>query len=295
MGSNIPRRHHYIPKMLLKHFCDDNGKLWMFNKTENIVYPSSQRKAFVEKNQYAHSRMDVSGNVTSTYEYENALGALESEADPIVRMIIGSARCGEQLDLSPNDSAIVKRFLLALARRTRESQARMSAEKDADVIYYNAAKLIAENQGFAPLPEMPLFYQIELISRLRNMSISNVDARFAAGEHPQEQERTELFSREIDLCVMAIQSQNRSFIIGSHGFTIFPTIGEKRRVLGNIFPIAHNVAISLVKKQGKNFLFILDRRNDRYIKAVNMSTLRDSGIVASRSETLIRSLSTKLA
>ena len=171
----------------------------------------------------------------------------------------------------------------------------MSAERNADLIYYNAAKLIAEEQGFAPLPEMSSFYQNELISRLRNMSISNVDARFAAGEHPYEQERTELFSRANNLCVLAIRSPNRSFIIGSHGFTIFPTIGEKRWVLGNIFPIAHNVAISLVKKQGKNVLFNLDRRNDRFIKAVNMSTLRDSRIVASRSETLIRALSTKLA
>ena len=44
MTTDFPKRPHYIPKMLLKHFCDDNGQLWVGNKDwDDVIRLSPER------------------------------------------------------------------------------------------------------------------------------------------------------------------------------------------------------------------------------------------------------------
>ena len=51
-NAHRSKRHHYIPRMLLKHFCDADGKLWYGIRRDQIVVRLSSRKAFVETNLY---------------------------------------------------------------------------------------------------------------------------------------------------------------------------------------------------------------------------------------------------
>ncbi len=52
---NIPKRHHYVPQMLLRRFCDENGKLWLFNKKapQLGVTFASPEAAFFQKHFYS--------------------------------------------------------------------------------------------------------------------------------------------------------------------------------------------------------------------------------------------------
>ena len=74
MGSNIPRRHHYIPRMLLNNFCDDDGQLWVGDNFRKKIYKSHVNKVFVERNFYA--TFDFV-NKQYSYEYERVLGGVE--------------------------------------------------------------------------------------------------------------------------------------------------------------------------------------------------------------------------
>ena len=47
MGSDRSHRHHYIPKMLLKNFCDDDGRLWMGERTGGRIFSSTPKNVFV--------------------------------------------------------------------------------------------------------------------------------------------------------------------------------------------------------------------------------------------------------
>ena len=144
MKSNLSRRHYYIPKMLLKNFCDD-GRLWVGDRTNKQIYPSTPRKEFVEKDLYMRSSIDVPesydekewlGDITMSDEHEKTLSQIESAAAPAIRRIIEQARCNQCPQLIPEDSNRWKRFMLAIARRTPESRARVVPDKSFDDIFY---------------------------------------------------------------------------------------------------------------------------------------------------------------
>ena len=52
MADNEPRRHHYVPQFLLKHFGDPNGKVHVFDKKLNAVRHQSTKKIAFENDMY---------------------------------------------------------------------------------------------------------------------------------------------------------------------------------------------------------------------------------------------------
>ena len=297
MRSNLSRRHHYIPKMLLKNFCDD-GTLWVGDRTNKKIYQCTPENVFVKKDLYMRSSIDVPKNydekewlsdIIMSDEYEKTLSQIESDAAPAIRRIIEQTRCNQCPQLSPEDRNHWKQFMLAIARRTPESRARVMPESFDD-IFYEATKKVAEKDSYMGLPDKDSFYSDPRISKLKDIIKSNNDAMFAAGDHPRGWEEVERFCREQGLYAVVIGMPNRSFVIGSHGLAIVQSSYKNDPAQGSWLPIAHDVAITPTSIPDKEYFYRLDRNSDLVIKRINRASAAQSQIIAGRSKALICSL-----
>lgn len=303
MGSHRSRRHHYIPEMLLKNFCDDDGQLWVNDRTVGKIYPSTPKNVFVRRDlntsydfpsaPRSDKEEEFFDSIEASDEYEQILSRLEGEADSVVQKVIKQARDLQCLQLSSEDRNTLKRFILAMARRTPESQRRITPDKSFDEIFYNAATAIAKKDNYRGLPEKAAFYQDPRIAKLKAMTGANVVARFAAGAHPRERKVEEQFCHETGLGIMVICMPKRAFVIGSHGLAIV------RRSQGNAptreswLPIAHDVAVGPTSFPDREFLLPLDRSRDGTIRSINSASAAQSQIIAGRSEALVRAFKEK--
>ena len=212
--------------MLLKNFLDERGRIWVSDGKK--VYASKPKDVFVEGHLYTKSDFsNFQGNIDSktflesapkSYEFEERLGEIEDAAAPAIRHIIEQARLGNPPRLTGEMLTTCKRFIIAMARRTPESQARLASSLDIDA-FYEAAKLAADQDNF-PLPDKESLYRNPDLVQLRHGVMKNTNARFAAGAHPLLEIDTQNFLEETGLCLAIIRTKKRSFIAGSHGLTI---------------------------------------------------------------------------
>ena len=299
MGDNIPRRQHYIPVMLLENFCDANGRVWVGR--DGKTFPTNPNNVFAKRDLNTIFNLGSAPNVKDfeerfrsaerNDEYEtNVLNQIESKAKPAISRIIDQARLSRCPELTPELDDAWKQFAITQARRTPESQERVSADVRFDDAWYEAAARAADKQNY-PLPDKATLYQDPHVRRLVEMSRSNIDARFAAGDHPNEREQSEKFSRETGLCVAVIRMPDRGFIVGSHGITIVESDDEVGPVKGSWLPIAYDVAVQVTAHPDRETLVILDNNDGhRVITMINRASVARSRMIAGRSETLVRSL-----
>ncbi len=226
---------------------------------------------------------------TMSDEYEKALSQIESDAAPVIQRIIKQVRSNKFPQLILKDRDHWNQFMLAMARRTPESRARIMPEKFED-IFYEATKKVAEKESFLGLPDKKKFYSDPNISKLKNIIKSNNDGMFAAGDHPFGQDEVDRFCRETGLYVVVIGIPNRSFVIGSHGLAIVQSSYKNDPAEGSWLPIAHDVAVKPTFSPNKESLYRLGRDSDLIIKRINRASATQSRKIAGRSKDLISSL-----
>lgn len=285
MGANRPRRHHYIPEMLLRNFCDGEGVLWVGDKKRGKCYSATPKNIFVESNLY--SNYDYSRG-TDSYEYEQALSKIESKAKPAISSVIEKVRGELNPRLESKLDKCLKEFVIAMARRTPESQARVFGEVDRsyEEVFDSVVKDFLKDAGH-DAPEQEWFDRDPRVLKLKQTMKANHSANFAAGEHHILQEELKRFSRETGWGFALIELPKRSFVIGSHGLTVMQ---EGTSLGGNWLPISHDVAIQVTVFPDRGFKLCLDHKNESIIKSINRATTAQSDIIAGRSEALVRSL-----
>ena len=287
---NNPLGQHYIPEMLLKHFCDDDGYLWVGDRQKGRVWKSKPRQAFKIKHLYTNFSVDAKTNNLGhkSYEYEKALGVIETRAAPILESIIEQVRRKKTPQFSYEQETVLKHFMFAIARRTPESQKRLVSTKDFEDMYYEVAEEHATKQGY-PLPDKETLYKdLQTVREIKHAK-HNVDARYAAGNHPRMQETEKKFCDETGLAFFCIGTPKRSFVIGSHGISILQFAqGEEHGCL----PISHDICVTPTPHPNETTLHFLGHGNkhDRFIKKFNKSTAVRSQQIAGRSKSLINSL-----
>ncbi len=242
---------------------------------------------FVINDLYTEHALDPdTGDLTKKgYKYDKAIGKLESAAGTVVNEIIEKARGKKCPELSEKDSNTFKRFMLSIARRTPESQRRVKLSESFKNLFYEAAKGRAEQQGY-PLPDRNTLFQDQQIVELMQKLQRNVDAKFAAGDDSHLIQDEENFCRETGLWVGVIGIPKRSFVIGSHGTTIFKMMNNKQSCL----PIAHDVVVLASPNPELETFTILGQDEDWFIRKINTATASQSRWIAGCSEQLIRSL-----
>ena len=296
MTRNAPRRQHFIPRMLLKNFCDASGLLWVSH--ESRAYRSKPRKVFVQRDLYTKydlsPRHDTSleewfDSIPRSYEHEAYLSIVESKATPAVRQIIRQARKKRCPQLPGDLRDAWERFLFAIARRTPESQARVSLGKGFDDIFYDVSAELAHKQDF-PLADKATLYRDPRVRELRDMVKTNNDGRLAAGVDPRVVGEEAKLLRETGLHVVVICIPGKEFVLGSHGIAIVED--DHGSPSGSWLPIAPDIAVGVTDRPDREALSFLDHDDDgvRIVDMINKASAGRSWMIAGRSEAVIRSV-----
>ena len=157
--------------MLLKHFCDKDGWLWVGTRARANVFRPRPQRAFINKHIYTRYAYD-GGSPSAAYE--QTLGSIENNAAPVISRIVGCARRIEPIELPPEELVALQGFVFALACRTPESQQRVSRGLSDDD-FYNIVRQRAEKEGFEDLPDRDDFYADTKIRDLAERIRHNAD------------------------------------------------------------------------------------------------------------------------
>ena len=290
------KRHHEVPKWLLKHFCWDHGEmLWHGFKDTREVTPVNINDAFVRK--YANTRIDYQSRGDGTFQQvksdqdETILADFDDQASRAARNLIDSARQWRDTGpavprLSPADVETCKQTIVAQARRTRESQDRAGLSEDKSELYISLYSELAEANG-QQLPSKEDLLRDSRVTGLFAAISQNHRANFASGNHSILADKEKEFLDSAGLHVAVIDPTTAEFVIGSHGITIVESTQGQTAWL----PLAPDVAISLSDKPKQMGIGICA---DAFVESHNGAALSLSTRIAGRSKETIQKLLTTL-
>lgn len=152
MGGNRPKRQHYVPRLLIKNFLNQDGRVWLGDTGTGRVFCTGPGNAFVDSEQYTRYGFGPDAE-EKDYRYEEAISNLESEVGPVVAEIVDSVRRRRPPKLSGREVCAIQRFILLQARRTAESRRRVSSRRDPDGVFFEAAASVFVGQGHDPPPK----------------------------------------------------------------------------------------------------------------------------------------------
>ena len=300
MSTKNPVRQHYIPELLLRNFLDDKGLLWVYDKDQEKIYPTTEKNAFVIKDMYTAFRFEhiekntefeiFINSIIKDYRYEtkNLARDIESKAAPAISRIIEKVRSNGFPQLSEDQANNWKRFMLSMARRTPESRKRATSISDDDA-FYIAAKACADKINYN-LPNKEILYQDPRVLKLKELLMANVHAKFSAGDSSRERKEEDRFCRETGICVAVISNPRpkNGFLIGSHGLAIVQSHLSNNSIEGSWLPIAHDVAVLATSAPDKEHLLVINHKRTYVVEEINAASALQSNIIVGKSEELVR-------
>ncbi|MCY3994377.1 MAG: DUF4238 domain-containing protein [Caldilineaceae bacterium] len=277
---SVPKDQHYIPRMLLKRFTDEEGNLYAYDKS----HPSRGIRKRAPKNlffkRHLYTQMEEDGTRDASVETE-FLSRLESDASPVIEKIVSTARRGGPPSLLPAERDIWVAFLYVQFKRVPEMR-----EKHKEEIFQEIRREIDFIGHFRPFAdhELSVLHDEEKMERLwRNISIQSV-------QKPLSKEGVEIFlEKRIGVAVIRKPKPKRGVIIGSN--PVVKMSHPERSHLADPtvelwLPLARDVAVSPCPGEIDKIVSL----NDRHIRAINRSVFEQSTVIAGCSRDLIESL-----
>ena len=290
MSNSETKRQHYIPRMLLKRFCDAEGFIYVGDRTTGAVVRQNLDNAFVKKHQYTrYSYEDESRSL----EYESRLGEIESAAAPVLEEVVFSLNANKLPDLGDTARLALKRFVFSLARRTRESQSRIAAMNDDEEAFYRAACRLAEEQNNPQLPSKGTLLSYEGMPMVVKKLMHNVHAEFAVGDDTAIAAEEPKFCKKTGFHFGTLSRSGPELVIGSHGITLHDAADrddKSRRFDGTVVPIAPHMLINITGFPEKDYLSVLGAGTDAVVHSINQATVSLSRWIGGQSEAVIRLL-----
>ncbi|MGY4485597.1 hypothetical protein ACVWWR_004788 [Bradyrhizobium sp. LM3.2] len=117
---SVPKRHHYVPQMILNGFTDSDGWLHWCRHRERPATIRRARPSELFHQNHLYSTLSQTG--TKDPAMERALSLLESEAVGVVQSILVPTREGRLPVLSLEQKRLWYMFFLTQWRRTPETQ-----------------------------------------------------------------------------------------------------------------------------------------------------------------------------
>lgn len=107
--SKPPKFHHYVPKIYLKHWLNDSGVVYIYNKKTGKTSPSSIDGQYFGKN---HLNTITYPDNTKGYWVETAFAELEGKIAPVLNKIATSS-LSTSGDISYEDKLMLSMFVSA--------------------------------------------------------------------------------------------------------------------------------------------------------------------------------------
>lgn len=281
---STPKRHHYVPQLLLNNFTDQDDWLhWCFT-SGNDRNPKKARPKEVFAEGHLYSTLSVDGSKDPRIETE-FLREMESKAKPVLEHIIEHARSGNVPSLSIAQREIWSVFLLTQWRRTPDRQKSLFTEAEAMAVLEQVIET-----AVAEAPHRRQEAEQNLTDDVKRLILRNTRIDALALFHPKT--LTAISDRGVT--VLRIPRGNRAFIIGSNPVVKLTSEGNtdiRRDIAQMWLPIASDVAVGL--GPGRREVTLVDLASDRQIRQLNDAIARQSSAIAGRSPLLISSVTNR--
>jgi len=132
-GPPLSKRHHVVPRMLLKRFVDDLGWLHAYTRTQPArgVYRSRPENLMVETHRYS----EIGDDGRRRPIVEGRLALLESAAEQVIDKIIGAARTGRTPLLDATELDIWYLFLTIQWKRVPDLHLEVNTDAEAQALF----------------------------------------------------------------------------------------------------------------------------------------------------------------
>jgi hypothetical protein len=273
-----PRRHHTVAVMMLKNFTDENGLLWVYNKSNPHIRQSTPDAVFYEND--FHTQINKDG--TKDTSLEAFFAGLEGETNHLIQKICGAARAGELPGLSKTERKTWDQFLFYQWKRSPDFLKSAGFERDFEAVLGEVLQDFEKQ--FRPMTDD----ERALVQKPSFKKDIKRSARVVALRDPGQTVQPAL--NQLGLAVGRLLNPNKSFIIGTKPVTKLAP--KDRTTLGDPevevwLPIASDIVVCMVPNGGSEMLANLD---DKSVRELNEVIFRESTTIASRSSALIASL-----
>jgi hypothetical protein len=279
---SLPKRHHYVPEVILKRFTDEHGWLQLYSRREGRVRRTRINNAFCEGHLY--SEIDDQGRKDPRVELE--LSWLETVIDPILAKFENSAGTGQLPNLSPAELLTWRFFFVVQWRRVPDLHQTVATDEE------TAAELhqILDDMQ-ARFPERAA--EIEAMRDAAEMRRTIRNARVRGV--PEVSQRVMDAMQTRGVAVLSITAPTKSLVIGSRpvvqmafrdGLSLVDEATEMW------LPISSKVAVGVGPRSEPETIYYLN--NNAAIRHLNLSIARQSTEFASCSAKLTESISKAL-
>ena len=119
--GNQPVSHHYVPKWLLKRFCDEQGKLWwrLREWPPEKVHPRSLESVFFRN----HLNTLYADDGTKDPRVETALAKLDRELSDLTDRLVRQGRRGDRPDLEEQSRDKLYSYMFVQYKRSPDLHA----------------------------------------------------------------------------------------------------------------------------------------------------------------------------
>lgn len=290
------RRHHEVPKWLLKNFCQNSCEmLWMGFKDTHEVRLVNVNVSFVRRDANTRTSYQNRGDGTvqkvKSDQDEKILAKFDAVAARAARELIAFSRQWRDEGaiaprFSPGTMEICKQLIITQSRRTWESQDRAGLSRAKYELYLDLYFKRAEEVGYV-LPSRESLLEDSNVTSVFDGISHNTRAKFASGNHPILANKEKRYLAPLGLQVAILDLTTDEFVIGSHGTTIVETTQGRHTWL----PLGPDVAISFSDQPGFIGIGIC---TTEFVECHNRAALSASSRVAGWSEGKIRELLTLL-
>jgi hypothetical protein len=281
MPTSIPKRHHFVPQMLLRLFTDEDGNLYYFSKqfADRGIQVAKPENLFCQTHLYSTKSKEGVLDV----HLERYYARLESAAKPVIDKILSAARSGERPGLSTQERETWDLFFCNQWKRVPEIGQKVFDRENIETRIQRLTANLEARRGPLTPEEARNIQDPKWVERVKRNAM--VDAL----KHPSPQVLKLL--KQKGLAIAVIRKPAKSFVIGSVPVVKLNYLGREHLSDPTVevwLPIASDVAVSPAPvPQRSEFI---DEISDVCIRHINSATLKQSKIIAGRSHKLIVSL-----
>ena len=273
------KRHHYIPELLLKQFCDESDLLHCYDlrRKDEAYFATDIGNVFVVGHLY--STLDADGTRSPAQEAE--FSKLEGLATPVVTRILTSVRRGHLPNLDVDAKLTWNRFFYNQWRRVPALREKIGSK---EAIRSAIESFVSQIEQVAP-------HRSDIRAAFSNDSfISRMHQNVHVGTLQTESATVLKLLSARGLAFGRVRSK-RSFIIGSQ-----PVLklrgsdgGSDMRddTVESWLPIAPDIAVSPGRYHDRELIVDIP---DDWLRSFNESVCRQSTTIAGRSKALVMSL-----
>lgn len=280
MRQKPPTRHHFVPQLLLRHFTDADGRLWVFDKRAGLIQRRKTIDAFSENN--LHKKIPLRGSPDIDLEFW-LNSEIETPASPIIEKIINRVESGLLPNLSAPEKRTWARFFYTQFKRTPDALKKLIPVDAFDIKLDDAISKFEKQ--FRPLTESEKAGFRSPENRIQFRKNVWLDTLRMDGP---EVERVLMNS---GLLFAHINIPSKSFVIGSNPVIEFrPENGARIGSPGVEvwLPISSSVAITPTSLTSSEMIVKIN--DPSQVRKLNLAVLGQSTLIAGKSESLIRSL-----